>query len=241
MRLLRPAEAAARRLVIIVARDLVLPPPKPRKAKPKQPSIFVRPGETRTGIILPHGVKPSDILPAQYPPRRSPTALSPPLFDTVQRWPDGHRRPVRNVPHIWSPGFPDPAPVRRPPRPDDAIDTKRLALRLGALGRALDDLPREARRFALWRARRDAAIARISQELDTTGAQLDPRLFGAGARNKKGRRRFHRIDPLRSGSPPGSNKRSKHEVHEVLKDLHYFASHALEQGWQKREAIPDTS
>ncbi len=240
MHLLRPAEAAARRLVIIAARDLVLPPPKPRKPKPT-PSIFVRPGEMRSGIVLRPGMKPSDILPAQFPPRRPPTTLSLPLFDTLQKRPGTRRRPVRNLPRIWSPGFPDRAPARRPPLPDDAIDTRRLALRLDALGRALDDLPREARRFALWRARRDAAAARISRELDAAGVQLDPRLYGAGARNKKGTRRFHRIDPLRSGRPPGSCKRSRHEVHEVLKDLHYFAVQALEQSWRNRAERRDTS
>ncbi len=240
LRLLRPAEAAARRLVIVAARDLVLPSPKPRKLtpEPKPPSIFIRPGERRTGIILPRGIKPSDVLPAQYPPRK---ALSLPLFDTVQKWPGSRRQPVRSVPQIWSPGFPERASARRPPLPDDAIDTKRLALRLGALGRALDDLPREARRFALWRARRDAAIARIGQEFGATGVQLDPRLYGAGARNRKGRRRFPRIDPLRSGNPPGSCKRSKHEVQEVLRDLQYFAIHALEQSWHDRAERRDTS
>ncbi len=244
MRLLRPAEAAARRLVIIAARDLVLPPPKPRKPRPpKPPSIFVRPGERRTGIVLPYGVKPGDILPNLAPPRKAPTTLSLPLFDTLPEWPGSRRRPVGNLPRIWSPGFPDRAPARRPPLPDDAIDTKRLALRLGALARALDDLPREARRFALWRARRDAASAQISQALDAAGVQLDPRLYGAGARSGKTRgRRFLRMDPLRSGLPPGSCKRSRHEVHEVLKDLHYFAVHALERSWHDRvEQRPDTS
>jgi len=202
-------------------------------------SIFVRPGEMRTGIVLPYGVKPSDILPNLAAPRKASTTLSLPLFDTLPKWPGSCRQPVRNVPRIWAPGS-RRAPARRPPQPDDAIDTKRLALRLGALARALDDLPREARRFALWRARRDAAAAQISQALDAAGVQLDPRLYGAGAQNRKVAR-FHRIEPLRSGSPPGSDKRSRHEVHEVLKDLHYFASHALEQSWQDRAEWRDTS
>ena len=35
LRLLRPAEAAARRLIIAAARGLVVPPPSPRKPKPR--------------------------------------------------------------------------------------------------------------------------------------------------------------------------------------------------------------
>ena len=102
---------------------------------------------------------------------------------------------------------------RRPLSPDDPIDATRLALRLQAVGRALDDLPAHARRFARWRARRDAA----------------------GAQNKKGRGAglHRRVWPLRPGRPPGSlptgRRRSAHEVHEVLADLHSFAFSALER------------
>src|SRR5262245_37613025 len=55
LRLLRPAEAAARRLVIVAARGLVvkLPPPRPRKPKP---TAILRNGTgtgIRTGILMP--------------------------------------------------------------------------------------------------------------------------------------------------------------------------------------------
>jgi hypothetical protein len=86
-------------------------------------------------------------------------------------------------------------------------------LRLTALASALDDLPRQARRFARWKAARDAA----------------------GAQNGKPRdqRRVRRVWPLRPGRPPGSRRRSRHEVHEILKDLHGLAFDVLE--------APDTS
>jgi hypothetical protein len=66
------------------------------------------------------------------------------------------------VPRISVPGFSEPFPVaaRRPASPDDPMDAARLGLRLEALARALDDLPGEARRFARWRARRDAGRVR---------------------------------------------------------------------------------
>ena len=197
LRLLRPAEAAARRLVIVAARGMVvtLPPPRPRKVKPKPHSIFVRNGKG-TGIVLPRGVRPSDILPALAPTR--PRSLSLPLLDTLPKWPGSRRPRAAGIPRIWTPGISEPFRGRRSPLPDDPIDTMRLALRLRALGRALDDLPAHARRFARWRARRDAGLIR-------------------------------RTWPLRPGRPPGSRRRPTHEVHEVLKDLHYFAFCALER------------
>src|SRR6187401_25372 len=42
LRLLRPAEAAARRLIIVAARGLVVELAPPRTPKPKPPSIYVR-------------------------------------------------------------------------------------------------------------------------------------------------------------------------------------------------------
>src|SRR5262245_36318940 len=53
LRLLRPAESAVRRLIIIAARGLVveLPPQRIREARPKPNSIFVRDG-FGTGIVI---------------------------------------------------------------------------------------------------------------------------------------------------------------------------------------------
>jgi hypothetical protein len=64
------------------------------------------------------------------------------------------------VPRISFPGFSDPFPHPPPPSPDDAIDATRLARRLATIARVLDDLPREARRFARWRSRREAGLVR---------------------------------------------------------------------------------
>ncbi len=234
--LLRPAEAAARRLVIVAARGLVLPPPRPRKPKPRPYSIFVRPGEMRTGIVLPRGVRRSAILPALARPR--PRRLALPLFDPLPRFGGRPRPAARGVPRIWAPGYGEPFPVKAPPRPGDPIDAGRLLLRFEALGRALDDLPREARRFALWVARRDAANARIKQELDAAGVQIPVELYRIGARNrsraagaqdKKDVRPSRRQWPLRPGRPPGSRRRSTHEVHDILNAAHGLAILALER------------
>ena len=56
--LLRPAEAAARRLIIVAARGIVvaLPPASPRKLRPT--STILRNG-IGTGIVMPRGFRPS--------------------------------------------------------------------------------------------------------------------------------------------------------------------------------------
>ena len=88
--------------------------------------------------------------------RRAPHAR--PAAARSARGPSAHRRPAQSgIPRISLPGVTAPFPVelRRPPAPDDPLDATRLALRLRALGAALDDLPRQARRFARWRAARE--------------------------------------------------------------------------------------
>jgi hypothetical protein len=197
LRLLRPAESAVRRLIIVMARGVTLPPPRPRKRTP--PSIFLRkPGGT--GIYLPPGVRLS-VSPAQD---RGRSAL--PLLDPLRRplsLSKGRRRhqAQTSIPRISFPGVTAPSPItpRLPPAPDDPLDATRLALRLQALGAALDDLPGQARRFARWKARKQAGATRRSW-------------------------------PLRPGRAPGQRpaNRRRHEVHEVLSDLHWLAFEVLE-------------
>jgi hypothetical protein len=210
LRLLRPAESAVRRLAIIAARHMVVDPPRRTRPTPRAPrrSVFVKSG---TGIILPRGMR----VPGRVP-RVPPQRIALPLFDPPRR--AGPRRPpaARDTPRIicFGPGAPPPAPVRRPPLPDDPLDARRLMLRLAALRAALDDLPGQARRFARWRAARQAA---------------------APGREPPGKasRRATRLSPLRLGRPPGqiAPNRRRDPVHAILGDVHYFA----------REALADTS
>jgi len=192
LRLLRPAESAVRRLIIVAARGVTLPPPRPRKARPA--SIFLRkPGGT--GIYLPPGVRLS-VLPAREAGR---SAL--PLLDPLRRSFRRRYQAQTSIPRISFPGVTAPSPItpRLPPAPDDRLDATRLALRLRALGAALDDLPGQAKRFARWEARR---------------------------RIKRTRRSW----PLRPGRTPGQRpaNRRRHEVFEVLGDLHWLAFEVLE-------------
>jgi len=227
LRLLRPAESAARRLIIVAACDLVLTPPKPRKPNPKPSSIFVRKGEMRTGIVLPHGVKSSDVLPNLAKPHPTPRSPSLLLLDPLRGVPR-RRLPTTGIPRIWAPGYGEPhrPPSRHSPLPGDPIDSTRLAMRLDAIGRALDDLPRQAMRFARWRARLDAAMQDIRyafgeqdirQDVGAQGASLQPAWLP------------RRLTPLRPGRPPGGRRKPTHEVHAVLADLQHFAQLALQR------------
>lgn len=213
LRLLRPAEAAARRLVVALARDVVavLSPRRPRK-----------PGPTPT--ILRNGVGTGIVMPPDALPRPAARPLALPLLDPL-RDPLRRRQPSSGgVPRICFPGFSEPFPVvvHHPPLPGDPVDAARLDRRLAALGRALDDLPAQARRFARWRAHRDAVSAQ-DRNRDAAGAHA--------IHHRRGR--FRRISPLRPGRPPGWRRRPVHEVHDVLDVAHWLAFQALKS--------PDTS
>jgi len=128
LRLLRPAEAAARRLVIVLARDVVVP----------------------ASALRPHGWRPIDRVRAQ---KNFPLSL--PLFDRFKRF-ARRKPPAVAVPRISMPGLTPPFTVapRLAPTPDDPIHATRLKARLSALLKALDDPEPLAVRMARWQARR---------------------------------------------------------------------------------------
>jgi hypothetical protein len=140
LRVLRPAESAMRRLIVIAARGLVVKL-APSRPMPKGP-IGKGSGHSRPSFQL-------------FDPRKN--------FAELRQ----HRRKfTRNPPRIHF--FPyDPRvaalwPTRPPaadpaPPPDGLVNAERLSRRLQALKLALDDLPRQARRLARWRVRRKKA------------------------------------------------------------------------------------
>jgi len=234
LRLLRPAESAARRLIISAARGLVvaLPPPRITAQRPIDPAPMLR----RFGIAV--VVPPSEIarMPPNAPhpeaqakglPRRAPL----PLFDPPRRLrrPNSRTVPAHAAPRILSPGFAEPYRLPPPPSRDDPVDCTRLGLRLAALAAALDDLPAQARRFARWQARRHAP--------SKSSSPLWGGVRGGGAH------RPQRLSPLRPGRPPGGRlsrfdpaalRRSTiREVDDVLAHAHALALYALQ--------YPDTS
>ncbi len=175
LRVLRPAESAMRRLVVIAARGLVvkLAPsrPKPMPARP-----IGKGGRSR---------RPSFQL---FDPRKNFAELR-----------QHHRKFTRNPPriHFYPYDTLSPAHPAAPP-PDGLVGAERLTRRLQALKLALEDLPRQARRLARWRLRREKAQS--------------PKFKS----------------PLRPGRPPGSRRKPVHEVDEVLIECHGLACYAME-------------
>ena len=226
LRLLRPAESAVRRLIIIAARGLVVTLPKPRVRKPKPNWKAHIATLRRLGIAV--TMSPADFARFTAEQRAAEKRAAArragvpalPLVDPLR---NPLRRRIRYTPAHKAPrirSFDDaaPAPWRLPPPPsaDDMIDATRIAKRLAALGRALDDLPGQARRFARWKARNAA---------------------GMQNQNARAAGRTRRRSPLKPGRAPGlslaASRRPRHEVHEILKDMQYFAREVL--------AKPDTS
>jgi hypothetical protein len=198
LRLLRPAEAAARRLIIVAAHGLVvtLPPARPRKPK-------ATPAPLSFGIAA---VMPSAgfaRLPAGRAAKDRVTSMHVlPLFDPMRPLGRGRLRfvPAHAAPRICVPGATARHRLPPPPMPDDPLDATRLGLRLRALAAALDDLPKHASRFARWRARQNRSTA-----------DNGPR----------------RLSPLKPGRPPFYRLKPTHEIHGILADLHHFAREAL--------------
>jgi hypothetical protein len=185
--------------------------PSPLRGSEGRARQVARPGKVRGG-----GQRPRELR------------LSFPLFDPLRRF---HRRqPARcGVPRISFPGFGEPFPIPPPPSADDPINAARLALRLAALGRVLDNLPREARRFARWRARRDLA-SRAKSPSPLWGSEGRARQVALPGKVRGGGNR--RVWPLRPGRPPGhrpANHGPRHEVHDILDVTHGLAFWALEK------------
>ena len=156
LRLLRPAEWAARRLVIALARGLTPPPARPRKQAARP--VLVRNG-VGTGIVLPWAARQALRQAAgAHAARGNKKPLALPLFDPLPR----RARPARSrlgAPRISVPGATALFALapRLPPKPSDRLDADRLGRRIAALSAALADLPRQALRYARWSGRRLAA------------------------------------------------------------------------------------
>ena len=231
LRLLRPAEAATRRLVIVLSRGIFVTLPPQRAAKPKPGPVLLKDGKgtgiVNTGISL-YRLGLANVAPPIAPkPAAPPTRpLAFPLLDPLRN-PFPHRRPAKRssaVPRCLH----DLTGLRairvRLPSPHDPIDATRLGQRLAALASALDDMPAQALRFARWQAHRDRSRDRMREQLSARAPAPV---------------RFRRIWPLRPGRPPGgrlsrfdpvARRLSRiREVDEVLAHAHAMALYALEQ------------
>ena len=125
LRMLRPAESAVRRLVVIVARNLKIALPPARSDTPAR-AVKAR-GRDGEAARMP----------------------SFPLIDPLPAIPLAPvRRYSRSFPRITAIGFSEPCPVPDPALPDDAVDAAGLCRRMAVLKRVLDDLDAQARRLA---------------------------------------------------------------------------------------------
>ena len=139
--ILRPAESAVRRLIIVMARNMVVKP-RPRRPMPKGLRIPSKTGErTKSGNQRRASFRLFD------PPRRSRRNIA-------------RRRRIEPRIHVMGdvyPGIPwflrgQPAPeVPEKPVQDDTVNAIPLFRRIGALLGALRDMRRQAERYVLWR------------------------------------------------------------------------------------------
>ncbi len=137
LRVLRPAESAVRRLIVIAARGLVvkLAPARPAPARP-----IGKGGNSHPSFQL-------------FDPRKRFKPLR--VMKFTRLVPRSHF--FGHDPRVAA-LFPAPRPVADlPPPPDGLVGAERLSRRLQALKLALDDLPRQAKRLARWQQRRTAS------------------------------------------------------------------------------------
>ena len=176
MRTLRPAESALRRLIVMMALDMAMPEYTPRSA----PTGAIPRGDKREGRIPPFRL---------FDPRKSFPELS-----------QGGRRPKPGPgPRIFlfdgSDMRPEPTPEKPARDPEDAAS---LCARMLAMQKALEDMPKQARRML-------RALAKRAK------APPGPRRYG----------------PLRPGLPPGYCERRGLEIDEILFTCDLMARQAM--------------
>ncbi|MGL4489959.1 MAG: hypothetical protein ACRCU5_11010 [Rhizobiaceae bacterium] len=209
---LRPAESAVRRLIIIAAHGLVVAPHIVRPLLKK-----IAPG---TGMARVPAFCLIDPL-KRFTPIVKDTSNVESLGEIIwgDETSDEHEEDMdgwqneshaRSIPRISLPGLYDPvfaAPITT--LQHGLINAQQLGRRLVALKRALDNLSREARRLARWQSKRSLVLAQPSN-----GKPI-------------------RLTAHRPGRPPGFRFRATHEVDSVLRECHLMMFDRLNE--------PDTS
>jgi hypothetical protein len=140
LQVLRPAESAVRRLIVIAARGLVV---KLAPARPMPKGKVIGKG----GGSRPPAFKLCDTrknMPELREPRVKYTKYPPRIL---------FLGPDSRIDDLWPRPQPKAAPA---PEKDGRVNATRITRRLQALKLALDDLPRQARRMARWQQKREA-------------------------------------------------------------------------------------
>jgi hypothetical protein len=174
-RILYPAESAVRRLIVIVARGLVVPV-SPSRPMPRG-LVIAGTSKGRASFQL------FDSRKAFGDPDDSPTPISGPRIRFIA---------ALSPRQLFLAKFVKPREATC-----SEAETLRIRQRLSLLARALEHLPREAKRMARWQKRR---------------AQMHnpPFLF-----------------PLRPGPPPGHHQRPREDIDDILRECHALAWMAL--------------
>ena len=139
LRVLRPAESALRRLIVVAARSLVIAPVASRPKTPRAIKPSKR-GTSRPSFQL-FDPQPRIVLPRR---KRTPRAVPRIHFFNT----DGE------FITIGPPIRPAKAPARTKSA-DGMVNAARVIRRLEALESALADLPRQAKRLVRWRMREE--------------------------------------------------------------------------------------
>jgi hypothetical protein len=187
LRVLRPTESAVRRLIVIAARGLVVKlKPAPSRPMPKPAGAIGKGVPSRPSFQLFDQRK-------NFARRRRGRRVVPRIhvFGNDDSW--GNHTTVAS---LWAARRPMAIAAPAPP-PDGLVAARRLTRRLEALKLALEDLPRQARRLARWRVRRE---------------NMPSPKFKS---------------PLRPGPPPGRQKKAVHPIDEILTECHWLAWEAL--------------
>jgi hypothetical protein len=176
LRVLRPAEWAVRRLIVVAARNLVVKPYPTRKAKL---GLKIS-GKSKGGRVSFRLFDPRKRFDRLYHPKGPRAEPRIHFFDFDPRSPLFLRQAASIAPS--------------PPKPDrTTVSAQPLCRRLAAIKLALEDLPRQAKRYARWR---DKPFEARRPKLTST---------------------------LRPGPPPRFRKQPAHEVQAILRECHWLA------------------
>ena len=143
LRVLRPAESALRRLIVVAAQGLVVAPAAshPRRAGVVKPR---KGGTPRSASFQLFDPRTRIVLPRRRVPKRPGPRIH--MFNADNE-----------LVTIWPPPRPAANPASRPPSADGLVSAARVIRRLEALESALADLPRQARRLVRWRMRQETS------------------------------------------------------------------------------------
>ena len=136
---LRPAESAVRRLIVVAARNVVV---KLAPSRPMPEGRKIGKGSGNSSPAFPLFDPPKRLMPIRV--------MKSPRIEPRIHFFDYDPRVVAL--------FPAPKPVVVPPPPPDGrVNATHLHRRLQALKLALNDLPRQAKRLVRWQQRRKAS------------------------------------------------------------------------------------